>query len=97
MSQVSRFVEKPLRLFSVDLSNNKPEMPSHFVFSHETGKALEIRMVRVRMEARRAAQSDAWGAILRIAWKDIDFELDDLVALEARAEAEAEKRRWSEW
>ncbi len=55
----------------------------------ETRKALEIRMVRVRMEARRAAQSDAWGAILRIAGTDIDFELDELVALEARAEAEA--------
>ena len=55
----------------------------------ETRKALEIRMVRVRMEARMAAQSDAWGAILRIAGKDIDFELHDVVALEARAEAEA--------
>ena len=54
----------------------------------ETRKALEIRMVRARMEARRALQTDAWEAILRTAGKDIDFDLDDLVALEARAEAE---------
>ena len=54
----------------------------------ETRKALENRTVKLRMKARRAAQSDAWGAILRLARKDIDFELDDLVALEARAEAE---------
>ena len=59
----------------------------------ETRKALEIRMVRARMEARRALQTDAWEAILRTAGKDIDFDLDDLVALEARAEAEFDRTR----
>ncbi len=54
----------------------------------ETMKALEIKSVRARMEARREAQSEAWEAILRTAGGYVDFELDDLVALEARAEAE---------
>ena len=61
--------------------------------SHETREAAEVRMVTVRMEARRAAQSEAWEAILRIAGGDIDFELDDLVALEERAMAEFAKAR----
>ena len=61
--------------------------------SHETREAAEVRMVTVRMEARRAAQSEAWEAIRRIAGGDIDFELDDLVALEERAMAEFAKAR----
>ncbi len=68
-------------------------MSSHFVFSRETGKALEIRMVRVRMEARMAAQADAWEAIRRIGGRYIDFELDDLVASEAKTEAEFARAR----
>ena len=68
-------------------------MSPRFVFSHETSKALEIRMARVRMEARRAARSDAWEAIRRIAGRYIDFDLDDLVALEARAQAEFDRTR----
>ena len=59
----------------------------------ETRKALENRIVKLRMKARRAAQSDAWEAILRIAGRDIDFELDDLVALEAKAPAEFDRTR----
>ncbi len=54
----------------------------------ETVKALEIKSVRIRMEARREAQSEAWEAILRTAGRNIDFDLDDLVALENRAQAE---------
>ncbi len=65
-------------------------------FPHETREALEIRNVRFRMEARRAAQSNAWEAICRIAGGDIDFEVDDLVALEARAQAEFDRTRAAE-
>ena len=50
-------------------------------------------MVRVRMEARREAQSEGWEAICRIAGRDIDFDLDDLVALENRAQAEFDRTR----
>ena len=57
----------------------------------ETMKALEIKSVRVRMEARKAAQSEGWKAILRTAGRDIDFDLDDLVALENRAQAEFDR------
>ncbi len=57
----------------------------------ETRKALEIIIVRARMEARRALQTDAWEAILRIAGGYVDFELDDLVALETRAQAEFDR------
>ncbi len=61
-------------------------MPS---YPDQTREALEINSVRFRMEARREAQSEAWEAICRIAGREIDFELDDLVALEARAQAES--------
>ena len=78
------------------LSNNKPEMSRLSTVSttpsHETREAAEVRMVTVRMEARRAAQSDAWEAILRIAGRDIDT-IEDWVALEARAEAEFDRAR----
>ena len=40
------------------------------------------------MEARREAQSEAWEACLRTAGGHVDFDRDDLVALEARAQAE---------
>ena len=69
------------------------DMSPSFVFSHETSKALEIRMVRVRMEARREAQSEAWEAILRTAGGHVDFDRDDLLALENRAQAEFDRAR----
>ncbi len=69
---------------------------ANFEFPHETREALEIKNVRFRMEARRAAQSKAWEAICRIAGGDIDFELDDLVALEARAQVEFDRTRAAE-
>ena len=45
------------------------------------------------MEARKEAQSRAWEAILRIAGGDVDFDRDDLVALEKRAQAEFDRAR----
>ena len=69
------------------------DMSPSFVFSHETSKALEIRMVRVRMEARREAQSEAWEAILHTAGGHVDFDRDDLLALENRAQADFDKRK----
>ena len=45
------------------------------------------------MEARREAQSEAWEAILRIAGGHVDFDRDDLVALENRAQAEFDRAR----
>ena len=45
------------------------------------------------MEARREAQSEAWEAILRTAGGDVDFDLDDLVALKDRAQAEFDRTR----
>ena len=60
---------------------------------HPTVKALEIKSVRIRMEARREAQSEAWEAILRTAGGYVDFDLDDLVALEDRARAEFDRTR----
>ena len=75
--------------------NNKAEMQkkqdSHGVVYEvdmETMKAFNISSVRARMEALKEAQSEAWNAILRTGGGYVDFELDDLVALEARAEAE---------
>ena len=59
----------------------------------ETLKALEMKSVRARMESRKEAQSEGWKAILRTAGRDIDFDLDDLVALEARAQAELDRTR----
>ena len=64
-----------------------------FVWTNENREEQQIRLVRARMEAIREAQSEAWEACLRIAGRDIDFELDDLVALEARAEAEFARAR----
>ena len=64
-----------------------------FAWTTETREAQEIRNVRIRMEARKEAQSEAWEAVCRIAGKEIDFELDDLVALEARAQAEFNRTR----
>ena len=61
----------------------EPEM-EHY----PTVKAFEISSVRIRMEARREAQSEAWEAILRTAGGYVDFDRDDLVALENRAHAE---------
>ena len=45
------------------------------------------------MEARKEAQSEAWEAILRTAGGHVDFDRDDLVALEKRAQAEFDKRK----
>ena len=53
----------------------------------ETMKAFNISSVRARMEALKEAQSESWEAICRIAGRVIDFDLDDLVALENRAQA----------
>ncbi len=68
-------------------------MQNHFEFSHETNEAFEIRTVRARMDAMREAQSEAWGAICRTAGREIDFEVDDLVALEAKAQAEFDRAK----
>ena len=54
----------------------------------ETMKAFDIASVRARMEARKEAESPAWEAICRLAGREIDFEVDDLMALEKRAIAE---------
>ena len=43
------------------------------------------------MEARKEAQSDAWEAILRTAGGHVDFDRDDLLALENRAQAEFDR------
>ena len=64
-----------------------------FVWTNERREEQQIRLVRARMEASREAQSEAWEVICRIAGRDIDFELDDLVALEARAQAEFDRTR----
>ncbi len=53
-------------------------------------------MVRARMEVRKAARSGAWEAIRRIAGRYIDFDVDDSVALEARAQAEFVRTRAGE-
>ncbi len=45
------------------------------------------------MEALKEAQSESWEAILRTAGVYIDFDLDDLVALENRAQAEFDRTR----
>ena len=55
---------------------------------YPTVKAFEIKSVRIRMEARREAQSEAWEAILRTAGGHVDFDRDDLLALENRAQAD---------
>ena len=55
---------------------------------YPTVKEFEIKSVRIRMEARREAQSEAWEAILRTAGGHVDFDRDDLLALEDRARAE---------
>ena len=54
----------------------------------ETMRAFDISSVRARLEARKEAESEAWQAICRIAGREIDFEVDDLVALEKRSLAE---------
>ena len=59
----------------------------------ETMKAFNISSARVRMDARRDAQSEAWEACLRTAGGYVDFDLDDLVALEDRARAEFDRAR----
>ena len=63
----------------------EPEMQKEH---YPTVKAFEISSVRIRMEARREAQSEAWEAILRTAGGHVDFDRDDLLALENRAQAE---------
>ena len=45
------------------------------------------------MESRREAQSEAWEAILRTAGGHVDFDRDDLLALENRAQVEFDKAR----
>ncbi len=98
MSQVSRFVQEHSRLY-VDLLNNEPEMQKEqdpygvFGVGMKTMKACEIRTIKLRIEDWRALQTEEWDAICRIAGRDIDFELDDLVALGARAQAEFDRIR----
>ena len=58
---------------------------------YPTVKAFEIKSVRIRMEARREAQSEAWEAILHTAGGHVDFDRDDLLALENRAQAEFDR------
>ena len=60
---------------------------------YPTVKAFEIKSVRIRMEARREAQSEAWEAILRTAGGHVDFDRDDLLTLENRAQAEFDRAR----
>ena len=64
---------------------------------YPTVKEFEIKSVRIRMEARREAQSDAWEAILRTAGGHVDFDRDDLLALENRAQAEFDRARAKSW
>ena len=59
----------------------------------ETMREHIISSVRIRMEARREAQSEAWEAILRTAGGHVDFDRDDLLALENRAQAEFDRRK----
>ena len=59
----------------------------------ETMKAFDIATVRARMEACKEAESPAWEAICRLAGREIDFEVDDLMALEKRAQAEFKRAR----
>ena len=63
---------------------------------YPTVKAFEISSARIRMEARREAQSEAWEAILRTAGGDVDFDRDDLVTLEKRAQVEFDRARVAE-
>ena len=58
---------------------------------YPTVKEFEISSVRIRMEARKEAQSKAWEAILRTAGGHVDFDRDDLLALENRAQAEFDR------
>ena len=60
---------------------------------YPTVKEFEISSVRIRMEARKEAQSEAWEACLRIAGGHVDFDRDDLLALENRAQAEFDRAR----
>ena len=59
-----------------------------YAVDSETMREHIISSVRIRMEARREAQSEAWEACLRIAGGHVDFDRDDLLALENRAQAE---------
>ena len=87
LSGVSRFAQGDSGiLFSGYIK--EPEM-EHY----PTVKEFEIKSVRIRMEARREAQSEAWEAILRTAGGHVDFDRDDLLALENRAQAEFDKAR----
>ena len=82
LSGVSRFAQGDSGiLFSGYIK--EPEM-EHY----PTVKEFEISSVRIRMEARKEAQSKAWEAILRTAGGDVDFDRDDLLALEDRARVE---------
>ena len=64
---------------------------------YPTVKEFEISSVRIRMEARKEAQSEAWEAILRTAGGHVDFDRDDLLALENRAQAEFDRARAKSW
>ena len=84
---MSRFVQGDSGiLFSGSIK--QPEMQKEH---YPTVKAFEIKSVRIRMEARREAQSEAWEAILRTAGGYVDFDRDDLLALENRAQAEFDR------
>ena len=64
---------------------------------YPTVKEFEISSVRIRMEARKEAQSRAWEAILRTAGGHVDFDRDDLLTLENRAQAEFDRARAKSW
>ena len=49
--------------------------------------------VRARMEVAKEVQSPAWEALCRLAGREIDFEADDLIALEKRAIAEFKREK----
>jgi hypothetical protein len=57
----------------------------------DSWEAFEVKSARIRMEARREAQSEVWEVILRTAGGHVDFDRDDLVALEKRAQAEFDR------
>ena len=59
----------------------------------ETMKAFDIATVRARMEVAKEVQSPAWEALCRLAGREIDFEVDDLIALEKRAIAEFKREK----
>ena len=71
-----------------EMQNEQYSRGGVYAVDAETMREHIISSVRIRMEERREAQSEAWEAILRTAGGHADFDRDDLLALENRAQAE---------